>query len=164
MFERVICRRQVVREGEDTKLLLDRCKLGFWQPLWFGKHCLNSTVYLQGLFSKPPQMFITVCAENSTLLIWRAQEIDPDMWWKIISMLCLRQEQENKRLIFSHRGAVVRSGLPFFSKACRMKEMMTWLSTKHFMIAVIVLKNWSGERKTLNWLYWLPAATMRKGN
>lgn len=161
MFELVICRRQVVREGEDTKLLLDRFKLRFWQLLWVRKLCLNSTVYLQGIFiSEPAQMFIIVCKQNSTLLIWRALQIDPDMWEKIMSVLCLRRKQEKKRLIFNHWSAGARSIQPFFSKAFRMKEMMTWLSIKHFKTAVIGLKKWSRERgETTIELIRLPASS-----
>lgn len=46
MFELVICRRQVVRGGEDTKLLLYRWKPKFGSLCELGKLCLN--VYLQG--------------------------------------------------------------------------------------------------------------------
>lgn len=45
MFELVICRRQVVRGGEDTKLLLDRCKLRF------GSLCELESFVLISLFT-----------------------------------------------------------------------------------------------------------------
>lgn len=66
MFELVICRRQVVRGGEDTKLLLDRCELRF-----------GSLCELESFVSIPLFTFracfqgwlIMVSTDNSTLLI-----------------------------------------------------------------------------------------------
>lgn len=127
MFELVICRRQVVRGGEDTKLLLYRWKPKFGSLCELGKLCLN--VYLQGIFfffSELVQMFIMVYTDNATLLIWRALQIDPDTWKKKILKHDLHNMKAGRKKKVGARALKCRSELK--SKAFRMKEMMIYLS------------------------------------